>query len=117
MSRFLLPFDVVNMENPFLCVDCATIDNNSGGEEGVPALPCPDMVLASENAPVRYAYPLSLGDATDAEIMRILFVPKTHSSLASSASSAGGGSGGSLARLDYRLLKRARLAGAGASSS
>ncbi len=111
MTRFLLPFDVVNMENPFLCVDCATIDNNSGGEESAPALPCADMVLASENAPVRYAYPLTLGDATDTDIMRILFVPKTRSSLfAASAASAGGARGGAggLERLDYRLLKRAR---------
>ena len=116
--RFLLPFDVVNMETPFFTVDCATIDNNCTGESGgekVPPLPCPDMVLTSENAPVRYAYPITLGDAVDPDIMRILFVPKTHSSLSGASSSGGGGGvsaggGCGLVRTDYRLLKRARKA-------
>lgn len=126
-SRFLLPFDVVNMDNPFLTVDCATIDNNNIGEEGeiAPVLPCPDLVLCSEHAPVRYAYPVILGDNMDDEIMHILFAPKTHSSShggggsAGMGSSCGGGSSGlsSIARTDYRELKRARQGGASSARS
>lgn len=110
-TKFLLPFSVVNMDSPFLAVDCACIDNNSAGDPDAKPLPCPDLVFASENAPVRYAYPLSLGDATDEEFMRILFVPKSASAgrLACGGSASGGGSG-MLERQDYRLLKRARLA-------
>lgn len=118
--RFELPFSVVNMESPFLQVHCACVDNNSSGED-LGSLPCPDLVFASENAPVRYAYPLSLGDATDSEFMRILFVPKAFTGTCGSAAASGGGagaglssSGGGLERQDYRLLKRARKDAGGA---
>jgi hypothetical protein len=103
-ARFPLPFPVVNMDGPFLTVDCACIDNNSAGDD-MPPLPCPDFVLASEGAPVRYAYPLSLGDATDDDFMRILFVPK-----GSRPASAAAFAGGVLERQDYRLRKKARVA-------
>jgi hypothetical protein len=100
-ARFPLPFPMVNMDRPFVTVDCACVDNNSGGEDASP-LPCPDLVLASENAPVRCAYPLSFGDATDDEFMRLLFVPKATRSSAAA--------GGVLERNDYRNRKKARVA-------
>ena len=115
-SRFELPFPVVNMDTPYIDITLACVDNNSGGESVAP-LPCPDFVLASENACVRCAYPLSLGDATEEGIQRLLFIPKS----ASSTSAGGGGGGGtdwrvgvarcSLERTDYRLLKKQRAAG------
>ena len=98
-SRFPLRFPVVHMDSPFLGVSCSCIEN--GGET---PLPCPDLVLASENAPARLAYPLSLGDATDDEFMRILFMPKSSRSGSHGAPAAGG-----LERQDYRALKRARV--------
>jgi hypothetical protein len=104
-ARFPLPFPVVNMDAPFVTVDCACVDNNSAGEDAAP-LPCPDLVLASENAPVRCAYPLLFGDATDDEFMRLLFVPKA----VRPSAAAGAGGGGPLERMDYRLRKKARVA-------
>ncbi len=107
VARFPFPLPVANMDEPFLKVDPACVDNNSGGDP-VPDLPCPDMVLASENARVRCAYPLSLGDRAEEDIMCLLFVPKSRSS-----SGAAGGRGG-LDRLDYRLLKKQRTGAGGA---
>lgn len=107
VSRFPLQFHIANMEEPFLKVDPACVDNNSGGD-AVQDLPCADMVLASENARVRSAYPLSLGDRAEEDIMCLLFVPKSRSS------GGGGGGRGGLDRLDYRLLKKQRTTPAGA---
>ncbi len=89
------------MESPHLSVGLACVDNNSSGEE-TPPLPCTDLVLASENARVRNAYPITLGDDVEDDIARMLFVPK----------SSGGGV--TLERQDYREIKRRRLAAAGA---
>ena len=105
-TRFPLPFAVVNMDAPYMDVDLACVDNNSGGED-VAELPCKDLVLASENARVRCAYPLSFGDAVEADFMRILFVPKA----GGRGGSSGSGSVGGVARerVDYRLLKKRRV--------
>jgi hypothetical protein len=102
-TSFPLPFSVVNMEGPRLSVNLACIDNNSAGELVEP-LPSADFVLASENARVRSAYTLSLGDAVEEDFVRLLFLPK----------SSGGTSGAkraTLERQDYRELKRQRLQG------
>ena len=113
-TRFPLPFPVVNMDKPYVDVELGCVDNNSAEEDlPRPALACTDFVLASENARVRCAYPISLGDAVESDFMRILFVPKSVSSL-----SGGGGSGsssgialssGGLERTDYRLAKKRRV--------
>lgn len=111
-TRFPLPFPVVNMESPHLTVTLACIDNNSSGEDASP-LPCPDFVFASENACVRNAYPLTLGDAVEDDFMRILFMPR-----ASFAGGAGksGVARATLERQDYRVLKKQRLLLAAAAS-
>lgn len=106
VARFPLPFQMAVMDTPFLGVDLACVDNNSSGEPA-PDLPCPDMVLSSENARVRSAYPLSLGDRTEDDIMRLLFVPKCRSMGATGAAGGGGGRGG-LERMDYHLAKKQR---------
>ncbi len=107
-TRFSLGFSVVNMDHPFLDIGLGYVDNNSAGEE-VAALPCEDFVLASENARVRCAYPFSLGDSLESEIMRMLFVPKSViGGFGGAGKGVGGGSG--LERMDYRLLKKRRAA-------
>lgn len=115
-TRFQLPFPVVNMDKPYLDVDLACIDNNSAGDSAGTPLACPDFVLASENAGVRCAYPLALGDAVESDFMRILFVPKSVSGSSGSGSAGGGGLlvGGraGLERTDYRLLKKRRVGSA-----
>ncbi len=103
VKRFRFPFEVANMDEPFLGVETACVDNNSSGEE-VPDLPCGDLVLASENARVRNAYPLTIGDSGEEDIMSFLFVPK-----GSSAGGTGAGGRGGLERTDYRLLKKQRV--------
>lgn len=90
------------METPCLTVTLACVDNNSAGEDA-PALPCSDFVLTSENAPVRNAYPLSLGDAVEDDFVRLLFLPK------SSCSGSSSGAMSTLERQDYREIKRRRL--------
>ena len=101
-SRFPLRFPVVNMDSPFLAVDCARVVHSAS--DNAP-LPCPDLVLASEDHAPALAYPLSLGDATDDEFMRILFMPKSLRSHGAVPAVAG------LERQDYRALKRARVGG------
>lgn len=109
-TRFPLPFSVVNMDAPYLDVDLSCVDNNSAGEE-VAGLPCGDLVLASENARVRCAYPLSLGDSVEADFMRILFVPKGCGGSLGSGAGGGGAAGGIVReRADYRLMKKRRVA-------
>lgn len=90
------------MDTPCLTVSLACVDNNSAGEDA-PALPCADLVLASENAPVRNAYPLSLGDAVEDDFVRMLFLPK------SSGSGSSSGAMSTLERQDYRQLKRRKM--------
>lgn len=95
-QRFPLPFDFAPLERPFL-----TLEPVQEEEAGAP-LACPDLALASENArPGTRSYAVTLGDATEEDIMRILFVPK---SAAAGHSSLGG-------RQDYRMLSRKRKAG------
>lgn len=100
-QRFPLPFDFAPLDRPFLSLE--PVDEDAA--EGESARSCADMVLASENTRVgSRSYVLTLGDATEEDIMRFLFVPKTGASF-------GGGSSG---RQDYRLLKRARVSRSGA---
>jgi len=94
-QRFHLPFDFSPQEKPFLTLEPlpeeSTSDEKGRGLE--------DLVLASENAHVESrAYVLTFGDATEEDIMRFLFVPKSNSS--------GGGNGLGLVagRQDYRML-------------
>lgn len=108
--RFPLPFSLVHMDSPHIAVDVACVDNNSAGELAQ-ALPCPDFVLASRNAPVRYAYPLSFGDAVEDDIQSLLFVPKQHSCGGGSGDACGLSKRSTLEPADYRLLKRRRAAG------
>lgn len=103
VRQFRFPFEMANMDEPFLSVDPSCVDNNSAGEE-VADLPCGDLVLASENARVRNAYPLTIGDKGEEDIMSLLFVPK------GSAGSGGAGVRSGLERTDYRLLKKQRVA-------
>lgn len=108
-TRFPLPFTSGNMDRPFLQVDLACVDNNSSGEDSTP-VPCPDLVLASENTPARYAYSLSLGDTVEEDFMRVLFLPKA----AGASKSAGSCGRGFLERTDYRLLKKRKVMACGA---
>ena len=95
VRKFPLPFEVPNMDRPFLGalgIAVCTLENLATAS---PPLSCQDFVFASENTPVARGYTLSLGDAVDEEFMRILFVPKT-----TSVGKA------PLDRQDYRLLKK-----------
>jgi hypothetical protein len=91
-QRFPLPFDFAPLERPFLTLEPV--------ERGEGPRPCEDLVLASENSGTSggRVYMLTVGDATDENIMSLLFVPKLCAS--------GGGLG--MGRQDYRLLKRRR---------
>ena len=96
-QRFHLPFDFAPLEKPFLTLE--PVQEEEPGD----ALACTDLVLASENArPGSRSYVITLGDATEEDIMRFLFVPK-------SASSAGKSS--LRGRQDYRMLSKKRKAG------
>lgn len=98
-QRFPLPFDFTPLERPFLTLEPIQ-------EDEPPAVPlaCSDLVLASENSsPGTRSYAVTLGDATEEDIMRFLFVPKAASS-AGRSSSIGG-------RQDYRMLSKKRKAG------
>ena len=106
-QRFHLPFDFSPQEKPFLTLEPlpeeSTSDEKGRGLE--------DLVLASENAHVESrAYVLTFGDATEEDIMRFLFVPKSNSS--------GGGNGLGLVagRQDYRMLNKKRKTPPSASS-
>ena len=92
-QRFHLPFDFSPQEKPFLTLEPLPED----GVECEKSRALEDLVLASENAlPGSRAYVLALGDATEEDIMRFLFVPK-------SGASGGHGHAG---RQDYRMLKK-----------
>ncbi len=93
-QRFHLPFDFSPQEKPYLTLEPLP-EESLGDEERTRGLE--DFVLASENTRVETrAYILSLGDATEEDIMRFLFVPK-------SGASGGQGLAG---RQDYRMLKK-----------
>jgi hypothetical protein len=81
------------MEAPYFVLDPKTVTR-----EGTKP-PCEDLVLASENAAAGRAYVLSLGDTSEEDILRFLFVPK----------SGGGGAKSALDRQDYRLVKKQRV--------
>ena len=96
-QRFPLPFDLSPLDRPFLTLE--SIDERSGDDDCTRT--CEDLVLASENTqPGSRAYVLSVGDSTEEDIMRLLFVPKT---------SASGGKN-QAGRQDYRLLKKRKIA-------
>ncbi len=91
-QRFSLPFDFSPLERPYLTLE--PIEERAGEDSG---RPCEDFALASENTAVSgRAYVVALGDVTEEDIMRFLFVPKTGPS----------GAKGSTGRQDYRLLKK-----------
>jgi hypothetical protein len=95
-QRFPLPFDFSPLDRPYFTLE--PIGEERAEEDEDRARPCEDMVLASENARAgSRAYMLSLSDATEEDIMRLQFVPK---------SAASGGQGGLAGRQDYRLLKK-----------
>lgn len=102
VRKFPLPFEVPNMDQPFLGVYGMAVCNLENLTSPPPALPCPDLALASENTPVCKGYTISLGDAVDEEFMRILFVPKKPNSER--------GGKAPLDRQDYRELKRLKTA-------
>lgn len=95
-QRFHLPFEFQPMDRPFLDLTPVPEDPEQTGD--LPR-PCSDFSLASENAHVNgdRSYILSLGDATEDNVMSFLFVPK---------SGAGGGNRMLLGRQDYRMLKK-----------
>lgn len=95
-QRFPLPFDFQPMERPYLALTPVPEDPERTGDE---PRPCSDLALASQNAHVNgdRSYILSLGDATEEDVMSFLFVPK---------SGAGGANRMLLGRQDYRMLKK-----------
>lgn len=97
-QRFPLPFDFLPMDRPYLALTPVPEDPERTGDE---PRPCSDFALASQNAHVNgdRSYTLSLGDATEEDVMSFLFVPK---------SGAGGGNRMLLGRQDYRMLKKRR---------
>ena len=104
VRKFPLPFEVPNMDSPFLGVLGMAICNLENLASPLsPALPCPDFALASENTPVCKGYTLSLGDTVDEEFMRLMFVPKTPTERGGKAP---------LDRQDYRELKRLKTSAA-----
>ncbi len=111
-TKFPCNFPAMNLEAPFLNVKLECVDNNSLGCD-VLDRPCGDLVLASENARVNYAYPVTLGDEEDPAILQFLFVPKGGVGAADGSLASGGGSGVGIERVDYRLEKRRRVNAAG----
>jgi hypothetical protein len=100
-QRFPLPFDFLPMERPYLALTPVPEDPERSGEE---PRPCADLALASQNAHLSgdRSYQLSLGDATEEDVMTFLFVPK---------SGAGGANRMLLGRQDYRMLKKRKTGG------
>jgi hypothetical protein len=99
-QRFPLPFDFSPLDRPYFTLEPIGEEDLSAGVDH--PRPCEDMVLASENGRAgSRAYMLSLSDATEEDIMRLQFVPK---------SAASGGHGGLAGRQDYRLLKKRKTA-------
>ena len=102
-QRFRLPFDFFPMDQPYLSLT-PIAEAPENHEDGVPR-PCSDFSLTSTNAlsSSERTYLLTLGDATDDDVMSFVFVPK-------GASSTGGVGGVKLlGRQDYRMLKRRRI--------
>jgi hypothetical protein len=99
-QRFHLPFDFLPMDRPFLALTPVPEDPERGGDA---CRPFSDFAIASPNADLggSRAYTLSLGDATEEDVMSFLYVPK-----------AGAGGGTLNGRQDYRTLKRRKLDGA-----
>jgi hypothetical protein len=94
-QRFQLPHEFAPMDKPYVTLE--PIEEREGDE--TPGS-LGDFVLTSENASVTSrAYMISIGDATEEDIMRFMFVPKTGAT--GGASHAG--------RRDYRLLKKRRV--------
>jgi len=87
-----LPFPVHNMDEPHFVLESLKPVSQETGR----AVECRDLVLSSVEAEVQHGYLITLGDACDAEIMRLVFTPKR----------VGGQTG--LDRMDYRASKRAR---------
>jgi hypothetical protein len=96
-QRFPVGFDFLPLEKPFITLEPVP-EEHTGAAPRV----CDDLVLASENTHTNGSrnYLLTMGDATDEEIMRFLFTPKA-------ASTGGTGLSG---RQDYRLLNKKRKA-------
>jgi hypothetical protein len=99
-QRFLLPFDFTPMDKPFIAL--TPVPEDSARACGDEPRPCGDFALTSENAHVGgdMTYSLSLGDATDDNVMSFLFVPKR---------SPGGANKMLHGRRDYRLVKRQKV--------
>ena len=110
-QRFRLPFDFFPMDQPYLALtpipEAQSEQSGGGGEEQGTARPCTDLSLTSTNAvsTSERTYRMSLGDATEEDVMSFVFVPK---------GACSGGAGGHvklLGRQDYRMLKRRRVGG------
>ena len=89
---FPLPFEMPNMQKPYVKVNLA-----ASSHSGSLSLPTNDFVLAFEDSTAERAYELSFGDEKDADILTILFVPKVRGVGSKSAG---------LERVDYRQFKR-----------
>jgi hypothetical protein len=93
-QRFPLPHEFSPMDKPYITLEPIEEGQRDGAENSDTLN---DFVLTSENASVNTrSYMISVGDATEEDIMRFLFVPKTGPS----------GAKGSTGRQDYRLLKK-----------
>jgi hypothetical protein len=100
-QRFRLPFDFSPMDQPYLSLT-PILGASENEDQGVPR-PCSDFSLTSTNAvsTSERTYLLSLGDATEEDVMSFIFVPK--------GASGGGGDVKLLGRRDYRMLKKRRI--------
>ena len=106
-QRFPLPFEFLPMDQPYLALTPIPEDPELTGEA---PRACPDMAFASQNTDVGgdRAYTLSLGDATEEDIMTFMYVPKT---------AACGGNRMMLGRQDYRTLKKRKTPSSDAGST
>ena len=102
-QRFRLPFDFFPMDQPYLSLT-PILEAPENPEDGVPR-PCMDFSLVSPNAVCtsERTYLMTLGDATDEDVMSFVFVPK------GASSSGGGGNVKLLGRQDYRMLKKRKI--------
>ena len=102
-QRIPLPFDFLPLENPYVTLTPIPEDQAVLDTGVTPRRPLNDFVLTSENGAFGLtSYMLSVGDSTEEDIMRLLFVPKRV---------AGGSQSG---RQDYRLLKKRKAGDSGA---
>ena len=103
-QKFRLPFDFFPMDQPYLSLT-PIVEGGADDEGGIPR-PCSDFSLVSANtvSAGERSYLMTLGDATDADVMSFVFVPK-------GASTSGGGAGGVklLGRQDYRMMKKRKM--------